>query len=160
MFLFIAIALALAEQQPSRLERSDVRGKALYQQYCMGCHGEKALGDGPLATSSTPTAPALAGIFQQNEYPSAIRLIQDGKGSMPAYEQLLDRTDTKKILIYLRRLDPQTGENLREKKEKNSPEQQSEEATHTVNASEESNTRDGANKASEQRGEAPNPLIE
>ena len=34
---------------------------------------------------------------------------------MPAYGQLLDRADSKRVLIYLRRLDPETGENLRKK---------------------------------------------
>ena len=127
MITVLIIAAAIAENQPSRLDKNDVRGKALYEQYCAACHGERALGDGPLAKSISKVPP-LAGRFQHDSYPEMIELIQGGRNQMPAYEQLIDRTDSKRILIYLRRLDPETGKNLR-KRSKSSRKTKTEESS-------------------------------
>ena len=133
MICVLLLAVAIAENRPSRLEKNDVRGKVLYEQYCSACHGERALGDGPLAKSITKVPP-LAGRFQHSSYPEMIALIQDGRGQMPAYGQLIDRTDSKRILIYLRRLDPKTGENLR-KRAKSSPKLKTKETSTLVQPS-------------------------
>lgn len=106
MLWSILISLALAES-PTKLPLNHVRGKELYDTMCFQCHGEIALAESPLAKSTN--APALAGVIPKEDYAETIKLIQTGKGMMPAYEMLLDKHDTKRILIYLSRLDPETG---------------------------------------------------
>ena len=106
MLWSILISLALAES-PTKLPLNHVRGKELYDTMCFQCHGELALAESPLAKSTN--APALAGVIPKEDYAETIKLIQIGKGMMPAYEMLLDKHDTKRILIYLSRLDPETG---------------------------------------------------
>jgi cytochrome c len=104
---WIFIALIMAEERPSKLPKSHVRGKQLYEQYCFQCHGSLALSENELAKKVS--APALAGRISKDEYPETIQLIQKGKGLMPSYEMLIDKQDSKRILIYLSRLDEKTG---------------------------------------------------
>ena len=100
------ISLALAES-PTKLPFNHVRGKQLYDEMCFQCHGEFALAENQLSKSTN--SPALAGVILKEDYAKAVKLIQAGKGMMPAYEMLLDKHDSKRILIYLSRLDPETG---------------------------------------------------
>lgn len=103
---------------PKVIPDAHVRGKELYDDLCFQCHGANGLADNPMAQSTR--APALAGKIQSEDFPEAISLIQSGKGLMPAYEMVVDKHDTKRILIYLSRLDPETGldPNLKESSEK------------------------------------------
>ena len=105
--IWLLIALVFAEERPSKLPKNHVRGKQLYEQYCFQCHGALALAENELANSIN--APPLAGRIPKEEYPPAITLVQRGQGLMPAYEMLIDKHDTKRILIYLSRLDEKTG---------------------------------------------------
>ena len=101
------VALVFAEGRPTKLPKSHVRGKQLYEQYCFPCHGSLALSKGDLA--EVMNVPPLAGRIKKEGYPEAIQVIQQGKGNMPAYEMTLDKHDSKRILIYLSRLDPTSG---------------------------------------------------
>ena len=105
--IWLLVAFAVAEERPTKLPKSYVRGKQLYEQYCFQCHGPLALAENELAQSMK--APPLAGRISKKEYPEAIDLIQKGQGIMPSYEMTLDKHDTKRILMYLSRLDQETG---------------------------------------------------
>ena len=59
----------------------------------------------------------LAGQFSDGEYAEGIKVVQQGVGTMPAYEMIIDKHDTKRILIYLGGLDPETGIDPRVKSE-------------------------------------------
>lgn len=92
---------------PKTIPDAHVRGKQLYDDLCFQCHGATGLADSPMAQSTK--SPALAGVVDESNFPEAIKLIQEGKGLMPAYEMVIDKHDTKRILIYLSRLDSETG---------------------------------------------------
>lgn len=91
---------------PKTIPLPHIRGKELYEDLCFQCHGTAGLADNELA--KTMNVSPLAGKFD-GEYAQAIALVQEGKGLMPAYEMVIDKHDTKRILIYLDGLDPETG---------------------------------------------------
>jgi mono/diheme cytochrome c family protein len=106
MFLLIGLALAGV---PTKLAPDEERGEDLYRASCWQCHGVNALGDGPL--SAAVPSPPLAGRIASDDFPDTVDLIQVGQGSMPAYSQVLNRHDTRRILVWLATLDPETGIN-------------------------------------------------
>jgi hypothetical protein len=44
------------------------------------------------------------------DFPESVDLIQGGLGNMPAYSQVLNRHDSRRILVWLATLDPETGQ--------------------------------------------------
>ena len=104
--LWLWLTMVYAEV-PKTIPDAHVRGKELYDDLCFQCHGATGLADSPMALSTQ--SPALAGVIDETKFPQAISLIQEGKGLMPAYEMVIDKHDTKRILIYLSRLDSETG---------------------------------------------------
>jgi cytochrome c len=105
LLLFAQFGIASAEV-PKLIPADHIRGKELYDMYCVACHGSTGLADTPLA--NTMHAPALAGKISADTE-NMVLLIQNGTGMMPAYEQLIDKRDSDRILSYLKRLDPITG---------------------------------------------------
>ena len=114
MIFCLLVSLGFAEV-PKTIPLPHIRGKELYDDLCFQCHGTVGLADTPLAL--TMNAPALAGQFTTEEYAAGIKLVQEGKGLMPSYEMVIDKHDTKRILIYLGGLDPETGIDPRIKEE-------------------------------------------
>ena len=106
MLLWIGILGAMAGQ-PTRLHVDHVRGKELYDDLCFQCHGPLALAETPMAKQLQ--APPLAGVITKEQYQENITIIQQGNGMMPSFEMLIDKHDSKRILMYLSRLDPETG---------------------------------------------------
>ncbi|MDG1480971.1 MAG: cytochrome c [Myxococcota bacterium] len=106
MFLLIGLALAGV---PTKLAPDEERGEALYRASCWQCHGVNALGDGPL--SAAVPSPPLAGRIVSDDFPDTVDLIEAGQGDMPAYSQVLNRHDIRRILVWLATLDPETGIN-------------------------------------------------
>ena len=104
--MFILIGLALADV-PTKLAPDEERGEALYRENCWQCHGANALGAGPL--SAVLPSPPLAGRIATEDFPDSVDLIQGGQGNMPAYSQVLNRHDSRRILVWLATLDPETG---------------------------------------------------
>ena len=100
MFLFLFTSLALANQPTKRLADAD-RGGELYMMNCWMCHGKKGQGNGPAAGVFATTSPKLAKNIERGRWEQAIRIIMDGSGDMPAFSQIMDRHDAKRILIWL-----------------------------------------------------------
>ena len=105
MFFFLITSLALANQPTKRLPDSE-RGGELYMTNCWMCHGKKGQGNGPAASAFATTSPKLAKSIERERWEQAIRVIMDGSGDMPAFSQIMDRHDAKRILIWLE--DPKT----------------------------------------------------
>ena len=110
MFWYILSSFFIAPtfaDQPTRLPLNHVRGKQLYDDLCFQCHGELALAENDMAKATG--TPALAGKIPPEKYEQYVKIIQEGKGLMPAYEMTIDKHDSKRILMYLYRLDSETG---------------------------------------------------
>jgi len=107
MITFLFLIQATVADVPKTIPLPHIRGKELYDDLCFQCHGVNGLADTPLATSTK--APKLAGQFSEETYAAGIAVVQQGKGGMPAYEMVIDKHDSKRILIYLGGLDPETG---------------------------------------------------
>ena len=103
MLLLLISSLALAGV-PTKLESDKDRGELLYMRNCWQCHGKQGQGDGPLAEAFEPLAP-LAGTIPSEEYDQAIALIRQGKGDMPAFSDVLDKHDTRRVLVWLSKAD-------------------------------------------------------
>jgi mono/diheme cytochrome c family protein len=77
-------------------------GKALYQIYCLVCHGERGLGDGPVA-AKIPAPPSYKS-ERLLEFSAGrmFHVITMGSGKMPSYAAQLGETDRWKIVTYVR----------------------------------------------------------
>lgn len=80
-------------------------GKALYQAYCMSCHGESGQGDSPLAEGlSIPPANLLAHL-EHHDDESLRGIIENGKPPvMPAFGATLREEQIRQLISYLRTL--------------------------------------------------------
>ena len=99
---------------PKKLPPPKERGENLYKDLCWQCHGTKGQGDGPLSSMLKTAVPVIAGEAKKQEK-NLIDIIQRGKGSMPAYEQLIDRHDSRRILQWLENPVPQKKETKKPK---------------------------------------------
>lgn len=111
--MLVALLLASVAHAgvPTRMPPDPVKGKRLYDENCWQCHGEKGLGDGPAAAGLATPAPALAGRLDlDKDSKRLVGVIEDGKGEMPSFSQVMDRYDARRVLVYLASLDPTTGE--------------------------------------------------
>ena len=113
--LFLHVLCAYADA-PAKLPPPKERGETLYKDLCWQCHGKKGEGDGPLHLSLPIKVPVISGKSALKEK-DRIDIIQQGKGIMPAYEQLIDRHDSQRILQWLLNPVPQTPSETKEKKE-------------------------------------------
>ena len=112
LFWFFSSAVLYAEV-PKKLPPPKERGENLYKELCWQCHGASGKGDGPL--SKVTMAPKVTGLAKEKEK-SYIDIIQNGKGRMPAYAEVIDRHDSRRILLWLR--DPVPQKKTKEKSKK------------------------------------------
>ena len=110
MWFLLCIGAALSADMPTKLPPDRVRGRDLYDIHCWACHGRMALGEGPSAGLLGGSAPALAGRGSPAEREAWIDLMATGKGAMPGFLAVLDREDSRRILLWLEGLDPATGD--------------------------------------------------
>ena len=96
-------------EMPGKAPPDRERGQEVYARDCAACHGAKALGDGPAAAVLGVPAPALAGRAPVAEEAAQVRLILEGRGAMPGFSAVFDEADARKVLVWLRALDPKTG---------------------------------------------------
>lgn len=86
---------------PSKRPPDRERGRDLWLQSCWQCHGEQGKGDGPAATALPEGVPTLESKVSKEKFEALVKVIQDGKGRMPAYKEDIDKHDSRRILIYL-----------------------------------------------------------
>ncbi|HXN05511.1 MAG TPA: c-type cytochrome, partial [Nitrospiria bacterium] len=53
-FIFLCQGIAYSETDNSLAPAGVKRGKAVYERYCLGCHGARGNGKGPFATGLNP----------------------------------------------------------------------------------------------------------
>ena len=112
MIFSLMSAVAFAGQ-PSKMLSDEAIGKKAYMAYCWNCHGERADGLGPQASALQVAPPPLinadlSGTSSPQEISAndpRISIILNGKGYMPAYAQLMDKHEARRVLIYLQDLE-------------------------------------------------------
>jgi mono/diheme cytochrome c family protein len=76
-------------------------GKALFETYCMVCHGPQGRGDGPLA-GKIPTPPSYrSDRLMQFPQGRIFHVITMGSGKMPSYASQLSTSERWKIVTYV-----------------------------------------------------------
>ena len=77
-------------------------GRALYQTYCLVCHGASGQGDGPIA-GKIPTPPSYTSDRVLGFPPGRIfHVITMGSGKMPSYSSQLSASERWKVVTYVR----------------------------------------------------------
>lgn len=81
-------------------------GKAHYERYCAVCHGQRGLGNGPMAKATTPPASKLTTRDVRKKSDAQIlEAIANGVGSvMPAWRGVLDDQQLLDVVAYVRSL--------------------------------------------------------
>lgn len=88
-------------------EKSISRGKELYAQNCLSCHGATGKGDGPAAKDLPKKVRDLADAKTVSETDGELFWkITEGKAPMTSYEKLLSEEDRWHTVNYLRKLAP------------------------------------------------------
>jgi mono/diheme cytochrome c family protein len=124
--VFSILFFSALASQPSKLPSDIIVGKQAYQAYCWVCHGEKADGNGPQAAQLQVSPPALLPLVSNKSIlldDPLIDTVLKGKGYMPAYDQLLDRQEVRRILFYLQDM----SSDLEEEKKKGKKEEKQKE---------------------------------
>jgi len=115
MIIFLLTSLAFAGQPTKRPLAAD-RGGQLYMQNCWMCHGKRGKGDGPAASAFPTESPSIVGTLSAKKKDKMVRVILDGRGEMPAFSQVMDRQDAKRILLWLE--DPKAVKKVTKKSSK------------------------------------------
>lgn len=76
-------------------------GKALYQTYCMICHGEKGRGDGPISGKIPPPPSYVSGRLMQFPQGRIFHVVTMGTNKMPSYATQLSSDERWKIVTYV-----------------------------------------------------------
>ena len=109
----LGLALALGTLLHGLASGADVtKGKAIYDQYCAGCHGSAGKGDGPAAAAINPKPRDLSDKAYarslKDEY--LFQITKDGGPAvkksplMPAWGKTLKDDQIKDLVAYLRSL--------------------------------------------------------
>lgn len=101
LFIPSAGAAPPAATVPTKRPPDRERGRELYLLSCWQCHGTQGKGDGPAAANLVGGVPSLEQKVTKERFDELVRLIQDGKGTMPAYREDIDKHDSRRILVYL-----------------------------------------------------------
>ena len=76
-------------------------GKALYQTYCVVCHGERGHGDGPIAGKIPPPPSYVSDRLTQFPEGRIFHVITMGSGKMPSYAAQLSADERWKVVTYV-----------------------------------------------------------
>lgn len=89
-------------------EKTLKKGKKIYEKLCSTCHGVEGKGDGPAGKTLNPKPADHTSEKIQKQGDGAIYWkISTGKGAMPAFKNLLSKTERWQLTAYIRKL----GEN-------------------------------------------------
>ena len=83
------------------------KGKKVYEQYCLVCHGPQGKGDGPVGMALKPPPANLSGDMVKKKPDSELlTVIRKGRTgtAMPAWEKDLSEEQIKNVLAYVRSL--------------------------------------------------------
>ena len=83
---------------------SILRGKKLYAKHCAGCHGKDAKGDGFVGKSFNIKPANLTKISGQESNYYLVLQINNGRGSMPKWQDLLTPRETWDLSNYIQSL--------------------------------------------------------
>ena len=83
---------------------SVAKGKELYKQHCVSCHGTKGKGDGPKAEQlDTESGDFSAAAFQSQTDGAIFYKTSEGRKDMPSYKKKIpDANDIWAVVNYLR----------------------------------------------------------
>lgn len=109
-------------RNPLPLNRHNIeRGRKIYTNYCMVCHGERGLGDGPIVDPfPIPKSLQSADMLRWNDG-HLFHVITKGQGVMPSYAQQIPVQDRWAVIHYVRalqRAENPTEEDVREFKKR------------------------------------------
>lgn len=81
------------------------KGKELYTNRCLSCHGLSGKGDGPASASLEHRPPDLTRVLAGQTDGVLLWKISIGGGAMPSYEQTLTEEERWQMIHYLRTLE-------------------------------------------------------
>ena len=86
------------------------KGKALYETYCLVCHGPQGRGNGPVAGGAMLPADLTSERIRRQSDGELYHTIRHGLGSMPAYYERLKPEERWQVVLYIRTLTPPPAE--------------------------------------------------
>jgi mono/diheme cytochrome c family protein len=102
------LAAALAKNPIQATQAAIGRGERVYRNFCASCHGEDALGFGPVAERA-PLGMSLRGQSTRNRADGALfHIVTYGRLTMPPHGDLVSIDDRWRVIHYLRSL-PETS---------------------------------------------------
>src|SRR5215831_10254435 len=97
------VGLASVEA-PSDQERLE-RGRIIYEQRCLDCHGSEGRGDGRKALSLSPRPGNLiSAATSAKSDEDLLKIIANGRTEMPAWKDELSDEQQRDVLAYIRSL--------------------------------------------------------
>jgi mono/diheme cytochrome c family protein len=89
-------------QDPYRATpRTLEEGKALFQTYCLVCHGERGKGDGPISGKIPPPPSYVSDRLMQFPPGRIFHVVTMGTGKMPSYAAQLSADERWKVVTYV-----------------------------------------------------------
>lgn len=103
----VVLALAVLElsfggHRPLAAEGDHVRGKSLYEKYCLACHGPQGRGDG-YRQFNPPVADLTSPRVLKKPNSQLLRSIHEGRANtaMGAWKWVLSEEETRDVLEYV-----------------------------------------------------------
>lgn len=107
-FVFVAAATGLLALAPPAWSGGDAaKGKAIYEQRCMACHGPQGRGDGPTGKVLVPPAADFTSAASKKKSDAdLLKIIENGKPptAMIAWKGQLSDQEIQNVLAYVKTL--------------------------------------------------------
>lgn len=100
----LALASASMAGRPTKRLTDEARGELLYDRHCIQCHGEHAAGDGPLTPTLVAKVPDLRPDLTEATREAHVRVVLDGRRSMPSFRNAFDRFDAERVMRHMERI--------------------------------------------------------
>lgn len=113
--LFLLLIGVAAAGSPSKVGDEAKWSEKLWKAHCRQCHGDRGQGDGAALAQLTAEVPALAGRVDDTD--RWVHVVQAGAGMMPAFNDVLNPSDTRRVLRWMGSIDPETGKTDKEVEE-------------------------------------------
>ena len=79
------------------------RGRNLYKNHCLECHGIKGEGNGPMAYSMDPAPANLKAIAKNVPYFRLYMTVSKGMSDMPGWEKPVTENDLNDLAVYIKK---------------------------------------------------------